>query len=878
MSSRRTIQLLSILLLTVYQLIGTSFAQIRPSYQKTERTAQDTVNMIDKLLNSAQGFQGVGNLSESMENYLRAIRLLEKHGNNDLLADTYEKVGNIYSNNNLFEKSTEYYLKAAQLAPQNLKVQRDLGNAYFQMEEYSQALDYYSAALELCLSANKHKESLTVSEQIIACYHKMGDHDRALKNERIILARARELGDSAAVATTFNNIGYAYKYLEDYKEAIIAIKTSLKMHDEFKLSTSDKVAVLLNLGIVYQNSGDYDNALKYLLKATQLVEASKDKRLMAKMYDLLGSIYYAQEDYHNAHEYSRDAIAVGKEVNDAPILRSSYLTSSLVNQKNDDFQEALEDYKVHLQINDSLLREERLRQQALLQQQLLFERSERELQQLISAKEVSDLARRQQELLVEQQKKELELSKQESALQAAKLARQELEREKANQALLLAQKLLEAEKRDREISKLKQQEALQKIEAKRLEEEAKRKELELRSEKDKLEREAALQEEERKRVEAESAARTKLFISIGIFFLVVIGLILWFLKLTQRKNKTLATQKSVIRDRNLELSHINEELSTQQELIEERNTELSQMNEEIAAQRDMVSTANDQLNVALVQITDSVRYAKRIQDSILLPPQDIIPNFNDAFIYFQPRDIVSGDFYWYAKSESRPIYEEQHGFEGISKIFKGIEDEKHVIAAVDCTGHGVPGAFMSLIGNDLLNDIVNLNGTTSPDAILNELSKSVRRTLKQEQTSNQDGMDMALCTINYATKEVQFAGAKNSLVYIQDGEIKQLKGDKMPIGGRDLYGGRSFTAHTISIEKPTYFYIFSDGFQDQFGGPNNRKFMIKRFRQLLFDIHHKPMATQHQILEETLKEWRGPQKQLDDVLVIGFKCGEEEIS
>ncbi|MGB0521537.1 MAG: tetratricopeptide repeat protein [Flammeovirgaceae bacterium] len=851
MNRLKTILNLLTCFLLVWQLTASAHAQKQPVNQKTKQEVKDTTTLIKELLADAQDFQTINNLSSSLENYLRVIRLLEKQQDTKQLAKTYEKVGDIYSSNNLYEKSIEYYLKANDINAKDLEVQAKLGNAYFQLENYNQSIDYYAHAIELCLQQGQRKLSLEFSEHIIACYHQMGNHEQALKNERIILETARNLGDSTSVATTFNNIGYAYKYLKDYKTAIQYFHTSLNMMETLELPASKQVPVLLNLGITYQNNGDFDNALKYLLKAIQLVEKAGNKKEIAKMYDLVASIYLAQKDYHNAQEYSRKAIQVGTEVNDAHTLRSSYLTSSLVSQQYDDYQKALEEYKVHLQINDSLLREERLRQQALLQQQLVFERSERELQQVIAEKEVSELARKQQELELEQQKKELELSKQRGELQAAQLAQQESEKERANQALLLTQQLLKTEKRERELAILRQQEALQKAEAQRKEEEAKRKELELRQEKDTLEQAAKLQEAERKQIEADSAAQRTFFISLAVFFLIVIALVLGGLRVTRKKNRTLAAQQDVIR---------------------ERNVELSQMNEEIAAQRDMVSLANDQLNVALGQITDSVRYAKRIQDSILLPPMQIIQNFEDGFIYFEPRDIVSGDFYWYAKTESQPIYEEKHGFEGVSKIFKGIADEKHVIAAVDCTGHGVPGAFMSLIGNDLLNDIVNLQQITQADQILNELSKRVRRTLKQDQTSNQDGMDMALCSINYAAKEVEFAGAKNGLIYIQDGELHQIKGDKMSVGGRDLYKGQLFKSHTISIEKPTTFYIFSDGFQDQFGGPNNRKFMIKRFRELLFEIHQKPMKEQHELLENTLNEWRGKLKQLDDILVIGFKC------
>jgi serine phosphatase RsbU (regulator of sigma subunit) len=210
-----------------------------------------------------------------------------------------------------------------------------------------------------------------------------------------------------------------------------------------------------------------------------------------------------------------------------------------------------------------------------------------------------------------------------------------------------------------------------------------------------------------------------------------------------------------------------------------------------------------------------------------------------------------------------------HRLEDEKKAGGNKEDKKLVISAVDCTGHGVPGAFMSMIGFNLLDEITS-KGITRPNLILEELHRGVRFTLKQKETNNQDGMDLAMCVIDSKTKTLEFAGAKNPLIYIQDGEVKQIKGDTNGVGGKS--DDHTFTLHTVDVSTPTYCYIFSDGFIDQFGGENGRKFMISNFRNLLFDIHQKPMKEQREILDKTIKEWMGKKyNQIDDILVIGFK-------
>jgi serine phosphatase RsbU (regulator of sigma subunit) len=279
---------------------------------------------------------------------------------------------------------------------------------------------------------------------------------------------------------------------------------------------------------------------------------------------------------------------------------------------------------------------------------------------------------------------------------------------------------------------------------------------------------------------------------------------------------------------------------------------------------EKVQERTSQLNEAYLEIekknhdiTSSINYAKRIQNAMLPTREKIRESLPECFIYFKPRDIVSGDFYWF----SEKILDD-----GTRKV---------VIAAVDCTGHGVPGAFMSLIGNELLHEIINLRDIVEADKVLGELHVGVNSVLRQNETENRDGMDLSLCIIDFEKKMVDFAGAKNPVFYIQNNEIFEMKASKMPIGGLwgKEEGARVFDSSAIKLSDsmPTYLYMTSDGYPDQFGGDANMKFMKKRLKALLLEIHKKPMDEQRIILRDTMKDWMGNRKQLDDMLVIGMK-------
>ena len=247
-------------------------------------------------------------------------------------------------------------------------------------------------------------------------------------------------------------------------------------------------------------------------------------------------------------------------------------------------------------------------------------------------------------------------------------------------------------------------------------------------------------------------------------------------------------------------------------------------------------------------ITASIDYAKQIQKAMLPSTEEIKHHLPESFVFLKPRDIVSGDFYYLTT-----------------------HNEKTVLAAVDCTGHGVPGAFLSLIGHDILDTVVFQEDITEAHEILNRLHLRVRQVLRQYDTSNRDGMDISLCVIDKQQQTLDFAGAKTSLIYIQQDNLERLKGDKMPIGGEQRETERTFSKQTIDISQPTTLYIYSDGFQDQFGGRENQKYMAPRFREFLYSIHKLPMQDQKNALKKELDTWKGDYEQLDDILVVGVR-------
>ncbi len=278
--------------------------------------------------------------------------------------------------------------------------------------------------------------------------------------------------------------------------------------------------------------------------------------------------------------------------------------------------------------------------------------------------------------------------------------------------------------------------------------------------------------------------------------------------------------------------------------VDLRTKQLAEKNKIVEEQKQEVEEKN-------IKITDSINYAKRIQQAIL-PSQELIKSFfPNSFIFFRPKDIVSGDFYWIAEKR-----------------------DKLLIAVADCTGHGVPGAFMSMIGNTLLNEIVNVKNISRPNQILNEMNKGIVSLLRQssnESAVQEDGMDISILAINKLSREIEFAGANHFSYLFNPEKFETLKGDVFSIGGMFGRSDINFTSQKIKIDKGSTIYLFTDGFVDQFGGEKNTKFLSARFEQLLKSIQQNDMELQEKNLVEAFDAWKGNNKQLDDILVVGIR-------
>ncbi len=297
-----------------------------------------------------------------------------------------------------------------------------------------------------------------------------------------------------------------------------------------------------------------------------------------------------------------------------------------------------------------------------------------------------------------------------------------------------------------------------------------------------------------------------------------------------------------------ELKGINAQLNETMEEVNQTNEELHSTLEIAQQQKEEIETQRDKIEKHNHDITSSINYAKRIQNAILPTIEEINTFLPNIFILFRPRDVVSGDFYWF-----------------------GIKGNKIVFAVIDCTGHGVPGAFMTLIANDLLNQIVLEKNVVEPHKILNELHLRVRKSLRQSENDVSDGMEIAICTIDKWAKKVQYSGAKMDLYWVQNGECKTIQANNYPIGGEQREAKREFTLNEIDTNLPTTLYMSSDGYKDQFGGMNDKRFMSKNFRNLLFSLVDLPMEVQGEYLNQAITEWMGyKHQQIDDILVVGI--------
>lgn len=715
-----------------------------------------------------------------------------------------------------------------------------LGEQY-RFTKIDTAIYYYQEALSI---AEKINAKEYIAQSLIAAganLHRTGSSDKAIEYLERSLRLSEETGDKVRISTSALNIGIILHDQGLYEEAVEYYLKSLKTAQEidFKMGSSRSYN---NLGRVYYDQGLYDESIDNYLKALIIQEELGDKRGMSASYNNIGLIHKEQGSYDKAIEYYLKAVAIHNESGDKRGLSICYLNIGDIYNISDSSRKSIEYFNKaltqfeELADYDGISKSNHSLGDIYLKQGLTGKANEYFLKALnvyefigdkmgiallgislanlnisLADSEISNHDRKTGYLnqAVAYGNKSLVNSSKMKLLPAAKDAANTIKTayyklgnyKKASESadiLIALQDSIFKEEKTRAIQEM----------STKYETEKKQQQIELQ--------ESQLIAKDAK-IKQQRTLRNAL--TGGLAAIILISLV----------TAKAYTQKK--RD--------NKKIKEQNRTIIKSNEELKRLNEIARIQNEEIMT--------------SILYAKRIQSAVLPPETYITELLNENFVFYKPKDIVSGDFYW------------------IKQVNQYI-----ILVSADCTGHGVPGAFMSMLGISYLNEIVQRREITQANQVLNELRKEIKHSLRQtgKNDESRDGIDLALCVIDTKTNIMQYAGAYSPLYIISnsngEAELKEYKADLMPVGIH-FTSDKPFTNNNIQLEIGDAFYISTDGFIDQMGGINNTRFNSRNFKKLLLEIHDQPMYEQKEILDQTLKDWMGEHPQRDDILVIGAR-------
>jgi len=602
---------------------------------------------------------------------------------------------------------------------------------------------------------------------------------------------------------------YVFLFLFSIQFALLAQGSLEELTKSYEQSVAkgNKYEIVSRLQAIanyHAKQQDFKKAINFFTQAEEIAIPSKNYTALIQIYNSIGKIFYQLKQYDNAIPYfkrSEEAANYQKSKEDQLVAIYSIASSlSLLKRYDESIEYAKRGEKIANETGNlkgvktaySILAgcyQDKNDQQNFNKYFTLYSEIDKKIKILNEAensKKIKAVETKVEEVEIENKAKKLELDLKNIALK--------------NKQDSLRRTEEENEKNQKDIEKLNKEKELQ----------------------------HKLVQQQNDIIEQEKTIRKIIYISLG-----VVGIFLIFI----------IRSLFLIRKSNSKLNKQNIE-------IKEKSDQIQIQSEEISLKSVELTKAFDKITYQNTQIKDSINYALNIQSAIL-PSLDLFnSNLPKNFVLFQPRDVVSGDIYWFAD------------------LLTEDGSEQFAVAAVDCTGHGVPGALMSMIALRLLEE-VRFNKIVEPEIMLNQMHLGIRITLRQETTNNRDGMDMSLCVINKTTKELKFAGARNPLVYVENGEVKKIIADKKSIGGFHPTNEVFFNKTTIPITSPLTCYLFSDGYLDQLGHIG-KKFTIKGMEALVGQSYHKSMADQLEIFRKNFVDFSGPNHQMDDVLLMGF--------
>ena len=656
--------------------------------------------------------------------------------------------------------------------------------------------------------------NLLIEEFII-----MGSSEQAMKYSIQARQKSEKLNYKKGIANAFNKIGTINLNTGNYDSALESFAKALTIFEEIKYKKGIAISYN-NIGVIYWIQGNYEMALNNYLKALKIREEGGDKHGIASSYTNIGIIYENQGNYEMALEKYFKSLKILEEIGSTSGMASLYNNIGIIYTNKANYEMALVNHSKSLKINESAGNKQGMAYSyvnignvyenqnnfasALNSYLKALEINEKIGDKLGLAASYSCIGSvyMKQEKLPESYRylfESMVLFKEIGNTEGIKEvygSMSDLFEKKGDYKQSYHYYKLFSDFKDtlfNEQSAKQIAEMNTKYDSEKKDKELLRKDIEISKQ---------LTETEKQNFQRNT------FI---VGFVLVLVLVFFIFKGYRQKKAA-----------NGLLEEKNTLIENQKKLMEEKN----------------------------IKITDSINYAKRIQLAIL-PSQELIKSFlPDSFIFFRPKDIVSGDFYWFAEKQG-----------------------KLIIAVADCTGHGVPGAFMSMIGNTLLNEIVNVKNIAEPGQILNRLNKGIVKLLHQDDNDSNtqdDGMDITILSIDKTNTEIEFAGANHFSYIFNKTKLETLKGDVFSIGG--MFGSEdiNFSSQKIKIEKGHTLYLFTDGFVDQFGGEKNTKFLTGRFEQLLKSVQQFDIVQQQEKVTAAFDNWKGINKQLDDVLVVGI--------
>ena len=623
-----------------------------------------------------------------------------------------------------------------------------------------------------------------------------------------------------SLGNSYNNIGLICEDQGNYEKALECHSKSLGIKKEIG-DKKGMASCYNNIGNIYKDQGNYEKALEYHSKALAIFEEFGDKKGMADSYNNIGNIYAIQGNYEKALEYYSKSLSIRKELGDKIGMGISYNGIGVIFHEQGNYEKVLEYFSKSLAIKEEIGDKKGMAScynnigniyfdQGNYDKALEYYSKSVSIRKEIGDKKgiaysynnIGNIYKEQGnyekalDYLLKSKNKLQEINTINGLNETAKsLSKIYKKLGKYKQALEMHALYMETKD---SIAKMDAEEELYKFEVDKEYELKKQADSILHADEIIIQQAENLAKEEQ--LKSEKQRRTGLLVIVG---LVLVSLGFVFVQL--RKTK---------------------------------------------AQKVVIEGQHEKLNESHREITDSINYAKRIQDALMTAAVYIKNVLPESFILFNPKDVVSGDFYWVYRSPKGQIY----------------------FTVADCTGHGVPGAFMSMIGTSLLNEFIIENNIEDTAEVLTKMRAQIIKSLDQKglQGENKDGMDMALCKYDPKKGTVQYSGAYNPLIHISKNEINQLKGDSQPVG---LHTGKElpFTSKEIEVAKGDMLYIYSDGFPDQFGGEKGKKYLSGKFKKFLLSISDKPIDEQNTLIKAEFTNWIGDHEQIDDVCVMGVR-------